>query len=162
MPILTVEMWQGTMYFGSPTGIVYTIQGDTDNQPRTGAGTGTSISSAYLSSFQDYEEAGLYHTGMFARPVFLSAANPIYSIAIRYDYNISEVFTPGSASPPSGALWDIGIWDVDTWGGAVFEVESLSGAQGIGRAMAIALSMTTSAETTLIRTDIMFDTGGMT
>ena len=161
MPIFTGEMWNGAFYFGGLDGNVYVIQGDTDNQPRTGASTGLSISSAVLGSFQDYGEPGQYHMGQFIRPVFLASAQPTYQVQIRYDYNISEVFTPGLAAPPTGVLWDVGIWDVDIWGSAVFEIESVRGASGIGRAMAVGLSMQTSVETTLIRYDIIGDTGGL-
>lgn len=161
VPMFTGDVWEGNFYFGGLDGNVYIIQGDTDNQPRTGSTAGLSISSAVLGSFQDYEEPGQYHTGMFVRPVFLSASQPLYSVQVRYDYNISEVFAPGLVVTPSGAIWDVAIWDLATWAGAVFEVEAVNGANGIGRAMAIGLSMQTSAETTLIRYDLMYDSGGL-
>lgn len=161
MPIFTGDVWRGNFYFGALDGNVYVISGDTDNQPRTGTGGGVSISSSVLGSFQDYEEPGVYHTGMFIRPVFLSTAQPVYEVEMRYDYDISEVFSPGLPVTPTGALWDIGIWDVSLWSGQYIELEAVNGATGIGRAMAVGLSMQTSAETTLVRYDIMYDTGGM-
>lgn len=161
IPMFTGDIWEGNFYFGGLDGNVYTLQGDTDNQPRTGATPGITISSSCLSSFQDYNEPGIYHQAMFVRPVFLSAANPAYSVTVRYDYNISEVLTPGVAAPPSGVLWDVALWDVGIWGGTLFEAEGVAGAGGLGRAMAIGLSMSTSQETTLIRFDLMFESGGM-
>lgn len=163
MPMYTGAVWEGSFYFGSLDGNVYLITGDTDNQPRTGGGTGNSILSSVLGSFQDYEEVGQYHTSQFVRPVFLSASQPVYQVEVRYDYNISEVFTPGvsTGAAPVGAVWDVAVWDISIWGAAVFEVESIKGAGGIGRAMAIGMTMLTSAETTLIRYDLMYDSGGM-
>jgi hypothetical protein len=161
MPIFTGDVWEGNFYFGGLDGNVYIIQGDTDNQPRTGVSAGNNIVSSCLGSFQDYGEPGLYHIPEYIRPVFLSAANPAASVSVRFDYNISEVLLPGTAAPSVGSLWDIAIWDVNIWGGAVFEVEAVAGAGGMGRAMAIGLQMSTSAETTLIRYDLMFTSGGM-
>lgn len=161
VPMFTGDVWEGNFYFGGLDGNVYLFQGDTDNQPRTGVSAGNNIVSSCLGSFQDYEEPGQYHLPQFIRPVFLSAANPAFSVSVRFDYNISEVLLPGTAAPSVGSLWDVAIWDVAIWGGAVFEVESVAGASGIGRAMAIGLQMSTSAETTLIRYDLMFQSGGM-
>lgn len=161
IPMYTGDIWEGQFYFGALDGNVYVIQGNTDNQPRTGTGTGNNINSSCLGSFQDYQEPGLYHQAHFIRPVFLSGANPQFEVECRYDYNISEVFGPTSAAPTSGALWDVAIWDVDEWAGAVAEFEGVRGGTGIGRAMAVGLTMSTSIETTLIRYDLMFDTGGL-
>lgn len=161
VPMFTGDVWEGNFYFGGLDGNVYLFQGDTDNQPRTGGTAGINIVSSCLGSFQDYGEPGLYHIPQFIRPVFLSAANPAFSVTVRFDYNISEVLIPGTAAPSVGSLWDVAIWDTAIWGGAVFEVESVAGAGGIGRAMAIGLEMQTSAETTLIRYDLMGETGGM-
>src|SRR5882724_3186104 len=161
MPIFTGDVWHGNFYFGGLDGNVYVIQGDTDNQPRTGTAPGSAIISAVLGSFQDYEEPGQYHTGMFVRPVFLASAQPTYQIELRYDYNLSELFNPGSSAPITGVLWDIAVWDVDVWSGQFLEIEAVRGAGGMGRAMAVGLSMSTSVETTLIRYDIMYDSGGL-
>lgn len=161
MPMFTGDVWEGNFYFGGLDGNVYIIQGDTDNQPRTGTGPGVNIVSSCLGSFQDYEEAGAYHIPSFVRPVFLAASNPAFSVTVRFDYNISEVLLSGTAAPASGVLWDVALWDVGIWGGTLFEVETPAGAGGIGRAMAIGLQMSTSSETTLIRYDLIFQTGGM-
>lgn len=161
VPMFTGDVWEGNFYFGGLDGNVYLFQGDTDNQPRTGAGTGVNIVSSCLGSFQDYDAPGVYHMAKYVRPVFLSAANPAFSVTVRYDYNISEVLTSGTAAPPSGTLWDVALWDVGIWGGAVFEIETPAGAGGIGRAMAIGLQMSTSAETTLIRYDLIDESGGL-
>lgn len=161
VPMFTGDVWEGNFYFGGLDGNVYIFQGDTDNQPRTGVSAGNNIVSSCLGAFLDYDEPGLYHGPQFVRPVFLSAANPAFSVSVRFDYNISEVLLPGTAAPSVGSLWDIALWDIAIWGGAVFEVETVAGATGIGRAMAIGLQMSTSAETTLIRYDLIFATGGM-
>jgi hypothetical protein len=160
IPMYTGEVWEGNFYFGSLDGNVYIFSGDTDYQNRT-TGVGVSIISSCLGSFQDNEEPGQYHQAKFIRPVFLSPANPAFSVTVRYDYNISEVLSSGVASPPTGVLWDVALWDVGTWTGSIFEIETVAGAGGIGRAMAIGLQMSTSAETTLIRYDLMYDSGGL-
>jgi hypothetical protein len=159
LPMYTGEVWHGQFYFGGLDGNVYTITGDTDAVPRTG-GNGNNIASYILSSFQDYNELGLYHIGQLVRPIFLSPILPQYSCKIVYDYNISEQFVNGGTSPITQPEWDVAVWDTSIWGSQPVEVQAVSGANGVGRAMAISLSMNTSNPTTLIRTDIIGDTGG--
>lgn len=161
MPIYTGDVWQGDFYFGGLDGNVYIISGDTDNQLRTGSLPGNNIISLVLGSFQDYEEPGQYHTGQFIRPVFLSDSQPVYAVEVRYDYNISEEFGLGGSAPSTGVLWDVAVWDVDLWAGEFIELDAVKGAGGMGRAMAIGLSMSTFTETTLIRYDLMFESGGL-
>jgi hypothetical protein len=161
MPIYTGDVWNGDFYFGSMDGNVYIIQGDSDGQPRTGFGVGVDIVSDVLGSFQDMDEPAQYHQGVFVRPVFLAGAQPAFQVVVRYDYNISEVFPDDTSALPSGVLWDLGIWDLSLWAGDFLEVEAVRGVSGIGRAMAIGMSMSTSTETTLIRYDLMYQTGGL-
>lgn len=159
IPMFTGEVWQGVFYFGALNGNVYTHTGNADNV-NLAQTSRTAISSSVLGSFQDHDEPGLNHRGMFIRPVFLAGAAPAYTAEVRYDYNISEILTPGIAAPPIGVLWDSGIWDLSLWGGSFLEVEAVKGGKGMGRAVAIALAMQTTQETVLIRYDLAFDTGG--
>lgn len=159
MPIFTIEIWQGVAYFGALDGNVYTHTGDADNV--TFAGASTQISSLVLSSFQDANEPGVYHQAQFIRPVFLAGQPPSYTCEIRYDYNIAEVFVAPVPVVFVGSLWDVGIWDLAIWTGDPVETESVAGAGGIGRAMAVVLSMQTYNRTTLIRYDVMYNSGGL-
>lgn len=159
LPVYTGEVWQGTFYFGALDGNVYTHIGNVDNL-NLAQTTSTPINSSCLGSFKDYDP-GVNHIGQFIRPVFLAGANPAYTVEVRYDYNISEAFAAVPAvTPATGVLWDTGVWDLATWGGTFKEVEGNNGGKGIGRAMAVGISMQTSQETYLIRYDLCYSTGG--
>lgn len=160
LPMFTGEMWHGTFYMGALDGNVYTHTGTSDNFPRSGVGTGTPILAAMLTSFQDYQEYGLYHMPKFVRPVFLGSGQPSYQVNVLFDYNLTIPPSFSLIIPPVGAVWDLGIWDLATWTGDLIESEPVVGEGGIGRAMAIALQTSTIAPTTLIRFDAMAETGG--
>jgi len=160
IPIYTGEVWEGGFYFGSAiTGNIYQFIGSADDVSIDGL-TSVSISCSILGSFQDVQEPGLYHRAMFIRPVFLTTQQPTYTVEVRYDYNISEIFAPGTATIPTGVIWDVAVWDLGIWGGQFQEVEAPRGGKGMGRAMAVGLSLSTNSETYLIRYDVAFDTGG--
>lgn len=161
IPMFTGENWNGLFYFASSNaeGTVYVLDGDVDAQNLAGT-SGTPITAAMLGAFSDVGEPGMYHRMQFIRPVFLSSAQPLYTLEARYDYNISETFGTSSPAALSGALWDIAIWDSALWTGDFLEIESNTGAQGMGRAMAVALTTQTTARTIVIRYDAMYDSGG--
>lgn len=160
LPCYSGDTLNGQFYFGATNNTVYIHDGDLDAVNLAGSSS-TLINSSVLGGFFDYSEPGQYHRAQFIRPVFLSPQQPKYSVEVRYDYNLSEVFSGTSGATPSGALWDIGIWDVSTWTGDFIEIERPVGGTGLGRAMAVGLTMQTGARTILIRHDLMFDTGNL-
>lgn len=160
LPMYSGEMWHGTFYMAALDGNVYTHTGSSDNFPRSGVGNGTAILGAIITSFQDYQEYGLYHIPGFVRPVFLGNAQPQYQLNVLFDYNLTLPPAMGLLIPPVGAVWDLGVWDVAVWVGDLIESEPVVGAGGIGRAIAMALQTSTVAPTTLIRFDATAETGG--
>lgn len=159
MPMFNGEVWHGIFYFGGLDGNVYTHTGSSDNL-NLNTGASVKIQASLLTSFQDYAEPGVQHRAMFIRPVFLTSAAPTYSCSVRYDYNISEVLGVGTPVNVAGSLWDNTTWDVGIWTGESVEIEAISGGSGLGRAMAVALNLTVATDTTLIRFDIAYDSGG--
>jgi len=98
---------------------------------------------------------------MFIRPVFLTGGSPGANLEARYDYDMNAASASDSAATVSGlATWDVSLWDVAIWGSALVTLERVGSAQGIGRAMAVAMSGSSNTETGLIRIDTLFDTGG--
>lgn len=161
IPYLNGEEWHGDFYVAAADGNVYVLTGNLDNVSLDGM-TSTRINWSVLQSFQDYGEPGQYHRGQYIRPVFIADQVPSYTIEVRYDYNISDVFgTAVPGGPTSGALWDVALWDFSVWAGDFVVADQPQGGSGIGRAMAIGINGSSGAETILIRYDLMFDTGGM-
>jgi len=147
----TGNSWNGAFYIGDTLGNVYLHTGNTD--------LGLAIKWSMLSSFQEYEEIGRYHRVHLIRPVFLSLVAPSFAVQVKYDYDLSEVLAPPSSSVISGALWDVAKWDVGLWGGGSVPISVVRGGSGIGRAMAVGMNGSSTADTILLRFDLMFDTG---
>lgn len=161
LPYLTGEEWHSTFFIAAENGNVYTLQGNKDNV-NLAETTSDLISWSVLQSFSDVGEPGLYHKPEYVRPVFIADQVPAYTIEVRFDYNLSDVFgaaVPGATT--AGTLWDIGVWDLSLWGGDFITSDNPQGASGIGRAMAVGINGQSGAETVLIRYDLMFQTGGM-
>ncbi len=153
LPYQTGDTWEGSFYFGDDEGNVWLLTGNTDD--------GDDITFGLLTTFQEYGEVGLYHRVMFIRPVFRSDGAPSYAVEARYDYNEAPVLAPAAAPIIGGSLWDAALWDIALWGTAGVVIQSTSGATGLGRAMALAMTGSSNTETLFIRADIMFDTGSV-
>lgn len=161
VPYFNGEEWHGNFYFGAGNGTAYIFDGNLDNVSLDGL-TSTRINWSVLQAFSDFSEPGIYHIPQYIRPIFIADEIPNYSVEVRFDYNLSDVFgaaTPGATT--SGTLWDVGVWDLSVWGGDFVLVDTIQGASGIGRAMAIGLNGQSGAETVLIRYDLIFQSGGM-
>ena len=160
MPINCGEVYLGEFYIGNETDVVYKTDVNQDNIAAAGTG-GTDITFNLLTSFQEHGEIGMYHRIMFIRPVFLTGGSPGANLEARYDYDMNAASASDSAATVSGlATWDVSLWDVAIWGSALVTLERVGSAQGIGRAMAVAMSGSSNTETGLIRIDTLFDTGG--
>lgn len=153
LPYQTGDVFEGGFYFGDDTGTLWLFDGNTDNDE--------AIAWSMVSAFSEAGEVGRYHRVHFMRPVFLAGGLPDASVEARFDYDL-DLPVPISSNPPiSGALWDVAVWDTAFWAGAGLVIQSVVGGAGIGRAMGIALSGTSETETTLLRIDMLYDTGGM-
>lgn len=152
LPYQTGEVWQGSFYFADSDGYVYLLDGNTDN--------GNAIQFALLTSYQEYEEPGLYHRIQFMRPVFSADGPPTYAVDSRYDYSVEPLTASSSTPGVVGAVWDTAVWDADYWISEGVVVQSVVGGSGIGRAMAVALTGQADSPCLLIRIDLMFDSAG--
>ena len=156
--------WQGEVYWidiernkiFKQTGAVDGVYIDpaTDGDPEA-------IEWDVLTAFSTLGEPSIFKRCLYIRPTFLSGGEVGFTVAARYDYDISEISgSPIFTSGVSG-LWDVGAWDAALWGGGVFSSDVVRGANGIGRAVAINLKGRSSEETTLISYDISWDSGGI-
>lgn len=161
IPYLNGEEWHGDFYVAAEDGTVYVLTGNLD-AVTLDESSSVRIEWSVLQSFQDYSEPGRYHRGQYIRPVFIADQVPNYTIEVRYDYNLSDIFgTAVPGGPSSGPLWDVAVWDVALWGGDFLVADTPQGGAGMGRAMAIGINGNSGSETILVRYDLMFDSGGM-
>lgn len=162
MPMKCAEVWQDKLYFGTDDNRVYVYDGYSDNVLLADGGvSAAAIEWELLTSFQSFGSPGRMKRVHFMRPLFISTAPPVYMIQARYDFDISEL--PGSPAytPPAGALWGTGLWNVDVWGGGYVVNLPPYGGNGLGRHVALAMRGRSSAETVHVGTDVLLDFGGL-
>lgn len=161
IPYFTGDTWHSQYYIGTSDNRILLHTGDLDNVLLADPDAATSVEWSGIMAFRDYGSPAAYNRAHFIRPVFMAEQAPSYNVEARYDYNISEATAAPDPATPSGALWDAAIWDVDLWGGDFQIVDNLRGAAGIGRAIAIAINGRSASKTTLIRFDLLADSGGV-
>jgi hypothetical protein len=162
LPMKCAEVQNNKLYFGGDDNIVYTYEGYVDHVMLADDGaSATAIDWEMLQSYQSYGAPATYKRVQFLRPQFIGQAVPAYTVAARYDFDLSQLATAGVVPPANGALWNTGLWDTDQWGGGYIVSQPPYGGSGMGRHVAIAMRGRSSAETIHVGTDVMFDTGGM-
>lgn len=159
LPYITGDELDGTFYLGGEDGYVYKFTGNQDNV-LLATSVGEAIEFGMVSAFSDLGEPGAYHRAQLFRPVFRSSGDPAYFVQARYDYDLDDPDGTLISTGITGALWDVGLWDTDFWGGSGVTIDQILGAEGLGRAVAIAIHGHSEQETILLRIDMMFDSGG--
>ena len=196
VPIACMTTWHGYLYFGTRDGRVCLSRGyfDSDLTAYDNAGswiyangsTGTTqatavgdqaIDFAMLSAYTNLGNANKKRVHM-ARPYFATnGSNPGYTVAARYDYDLSELDITsvpaiqayslgwGDTALGTGGTWSdyppIGSAAVGDaiWGSGVGIAGKQTGTSGMGTAVALALRGSSGASTTLVSIDVLLDQG---
>ena len=160
LDMLCMESASDDFYFGTRDGRVMKHADYADDVDLTGSTAGT-ITFSMLTHYSHFGMPGQWKAAQFARVNFIGQGQPTYSIEAKFDFDLTELATnPAFTGLPSSA-WDSAIWDIDTWAGATASFNQLRGLAGQGRHVAIAMRGETSAETSFIGVDLMFQPGGL-
>ena len=161
LPIKTLEVWDGQLYFGSDDNRIYLYTNNVDAAMLADEGaSAVAIDWEQLSCFDAYQTPAIFKRVQMMRPQFLAASVPSYSVAARYDFDTSQLSGAPSFVVPAGGVWGSGLWDVDVWGGGYIVNQPLRGGAGLGRYIAIAIRGRSAADTIHVGTDVLYDTGG--
>lgn len=165
VPILSIDDWQGDVYFGTKDGRVMAMDVTLDEvlitPPPDPELNGSPIGFSLLSAYQNLGTPGLYKKVEMARPDFYGQQRPNYEQRVLYDYNFEEPPAPSGSITLDGDLWDIAEWDLAVWAAAEgFGQARLGGTSGIGRTISVALRGDTGTDLRLISWDIMWKVGG--
>jgi hypothetical protein len=159
-PCDTGDTWLGDFYFGTSDNKIMKHTGGKDAVTLAAPTGGIAIVGSILSMFSDLGAPGESKITQFIRPTFIADRSPSYVVRAVYDYNLTEITaTPVSAGTATGSLWDVGLWDAAVWGGDFLTTNVLNGAEGMGRAVGIALKTSTISDTTLIKFDVAVTKG---
>ena len=160
-PMVAAAVWGGRFFFGTADGRVCEHTGSTDGAGLDGAGA-QAIRFSALTAFQGYGDASRFKRVHFIRPLFSSeSAAPNVLVQARFDFDQGEppASVPGGFSV--GSAWGTARWDRDVWSGGAVVKQTLYGAQGMGRNVALALVGESMTPCTLVGFSIYFDVGGL-
>lgn len=146
VPAHTIVGWQSNVYLGDYDGVVHIMDHDRDGT-NVGGGGGTPVEFSLLSATTDLGSPALYKLIQMVRPDFYAGDLPPYEIKMLYDYDYQEIAANTDSAPAP-----------DVFKG----YNKLSGAQGMGRKVTVAMRGNALGETRLLSWDIMWKVGGPT
>jgi hypothetical protein len=186
VPIVCMSTWHGFLYFGTSDGRVCVSRGYFDSGlSATDNGChweyhddgSLPIDFALLSAYTNLGNANKKRVHM-ARPYFATnGSNPGYSIAARYDYDLSDLPLTavtaiqnnplgwGVTTPASGGVWSAyppisaAVTGDAIWGSGVGIAGKQYGTAGMGTVVAVVIRGSSGASTTLISIDVLMDQG---
>jgi hypothetical protein len=160
LPMLSGEVWEKQLYFGTRDGRVCVATGYVDEVTLAAPDDFTPVDWSLLTSFQS-APGGLNAQVKSIRTHFVSdGARPTFGVNARYDYDDSEFPAP-SASPAEGeSLWGTMVWGEDPWGGSARAYTITRGATGVGHTAALAIRGKSASRTILVGLEAIVESGG--
>lgn len=158
--MLSNEVWNGQMYFGTTDGRICLHTDYIDGVLLSDPNAYTPIDCSILSSFQNLGIPNQKRVGLI-RPKFLAdGTQPANSSSAKYNYDLSEIAAPGGNPTASSATWGSAVWGTSQWAGDYASTQPVGGSAGIGVDVAIATRFAAVSRTVLAGWDVSFDLGG--
>lgn len=163
LPILSMDAWDGKLYFGTADGRVCVNTGYLDGVLLSDEDAFTPIVCSGITRFDNLGR-GTQKQITQIRPTVISEGGTISeSIEARYRYDLTEATLPGQSDNPGDSLWDSAVWDLSKWAGDTATRQAMSGAVGMGPDAAVAFKYAVNSKTVIIGFDIeYFESRSMT
>jgi len=168
LPIVSAEILNGTLYFGTADGRLCVMQGYIDNVARTGStANALAVTFSGLTAFEgggipNQKQVGLIRANLVAQGAF-----PSLAVEVRYDFDTSPIQSalPKPALPANawddgsgtGAKWDQALFAADSGGAPLSQT---FGAAGMGVFIGVAWKGSTISRCNLVNFDIVVEAGG--
>ena len=159
VPMMCMEAWKGSLYFGTENSQVCVHDGYTDGAALDGTGA-YAIDCSILTAYSSMGNANKKRVHMI-RPYFSTDGTPPgYQVQARYDFDLAQIgVVPTTPTPPTSS-WGTGKWGTAKWGKGTGTESRLKGTVGMGTSVAFVLRMTAKTNTTLVGFDAIADVGG--
>jgi hypothetical protein len=124
-PVQTWVIFNGNLFFGTPTSVAQGFIGFKDNANADGTG-GSNIAASALTAFTAFPDTigdGLTKTVVSVKPyITTSSSNPRVSVGVNTDFDVTPLLSIVSPTPLTGSNWDQVDWDAPNamWGGTGF------------------------------------------
>lgn len=141
-------LFQNDLYFGGTTAVYKADTGASDN--------GAAINSVVRTAFNRHKTPVVKRYTM-VRPAMLANGDPSALLALDVDYEVGAAGVPFTVTVGT-SLWDIGLWDTATWGGASLTVRGWTAATVEGRVVSIRMAASTiGADVQLNSFDLLYE-----
>ena len=104
-----LEIFNGRLFYGSQDGRVVEAW-------VTGLDQGTPYTAVYVPLFTDFGNSGAEKIGGMARVQTRGPYSIVAQLSTQVDYVINLPPPPPASPIPEGSQWNVGIWNVSTWG----------------------------------------------
>ena len=157
-----IKLPQG-FFFGTPDGRVMQHIGNVDDAPLLGSdAVAAPIQFSMLTHFRDFGMKGNWKRAQFIRPYFIGQSKPIFSVSCNYDYDLKYEGVYPPILDQGVSLWDTDLWGAASWGGGLEpSLFTYGGGYGMGRNVAVTMSGQASTAVSILRFDLMLETGGL-
>lgn len=161
LPMLSMEAWNGLLYFGTADGRVCVNTGYIDGVLLSDPSAYTPIDCSGITRFTNLGNGNQKQITMI-RPTIISEGGAVpQSMAARYRYDLTEAPKPLALAASAGSsTWDVALWDVAKWGGSYATQQQAFGAVGMGPDAAVAFRFLASSRTVIIGFGISFTVAG--
>jgi hypothetical protein len=161
LPILSMAVWNGVAYFGTPDGRIAKVGGYSDGALFGIPNSYSTIDWSLLTGFTDQGTLTLKRVEMMQPLIETQEVSPPVNAEAKYGLDISEAAPPTAANTASGSTWDGAAWDSAVWGGGYSEYTPIIGGFGMGRTVAIAVRGRATARTSFLGVGVMYRAGGL-
>jgi len=148
------ELFNESLYFGDNTGSVNLAYAG-------GLDLVNPIIADVKCAFNYLDEPGRLKNANLVRPFMVADGTLTPTIQIDVDFEDSTVSAPVTILTPSGAVWDVSLWDSASWSTGLVTVINWLSCNALGTALAIRMvvNLAGGGASSSIAQDSVFDTG---
>lgn len=154
---LCMDVFQGTLYFGSPEGKIFLAN-------VSGADEGEAYTGKVIPLFNDMGSAAAAKIGKVGRAVTRANAITNGRVSLNVDYNEQAIAPPDATPLITNNRWATGIWGQSQWSAATPQKinQAWASISGVGYCMSLCYQVTSGSTTPLddevIRMDMLYET----
>lgn len=131
------EIFEDRAYFGGNDGIVNLAD-------EAGVDVNGLLIADMRGAFNYYGTRGQSKRWPMLRPLITTDGSLNPGLALNVDYESDAPLTSGGSFFSSAAVWDVALWDVDTWGGVISVSADWQAVSGIGYCASIRMRVEVS------------------
>jgi hypothetical protein len=110
-------------------------------------------------AFNYFDDPGRIKRMTMVQPLITVAQPTTLSVGVDVEFGTSTTSAPISNFSFTGALWDVGLWDVAQWSGGIINEISFFSVNALGHAMALRVKLNFASGAAIPAQNGTFDLG---